>query len=222
MTRVLASLLLAHLLAAPCLAEPLRAGFAKEDITPSEPVQLGGYDLRTGLSEGVYEGDKLFVRALAFDDGTRRVLFVESDVIGAHAAEAFPQRIAAATGVPRDHILFGDAHNHATPMPNPDGRTKFDKRYAEAIIAAAKGAIAALQPVRIAAGEGRSRVAMNRRQVRPVRQLFADHLRREQRQPELRRRQDQPPGADQGVRRSGAAGGEPGRSHRRRRAIGAD
>ena len=168
MIRVLASLLLAHLLAAPCLAEPLRAGFAKEDITPSEPVQLGGYDLRTGLSEGVYEGDKLFVRALAFDDGTRRVLFVESDVIGAHAAEAFPQRIAAATGVPRDHILFGDAHNHATPMPNPDGRTKFDKRYAEAIIAAAKGAIAALQPVRIAAGEGRSRVAMNRRQVRPV------------------------------------------------------
>ena len=159
---------LAVLLASPCYAQQLRAGYAKEDITPTEPVRLGGYSLRTGLSEGVHDGDWLFVRALCFSDGAQSVLFVESDLIGAHRSEAFRERIAAATGIPKDHILCGDAHNHASPMPSPDGKSAFDRRYNEALLAAAKKAVANLQPVRIAAGEGRSRVAMNRRQVRPA------------------------------------------------------
>ncbi len=166
--RVLAAIMLAVVLAGPCYAEQLRAGYAKEDITPTEPVQLGGYSLRTGPSEGVYEGDRLFVRALVFNDGAASVLFVESDLIGAHRGEAFREKIAAATGIPKDHILFGDAHNHAAPVPKPDGQSAFDRRYNEALVAAAKKAVAGLQPVRIAAGEGRSRVAMNRRQVRPA------------------------------------------------------
>jgi hypothetical protein len=53
-------------------------------------------------------------------------------------------------------------------VPSPDGKSAFDRRYNEALLAAAKKAVANLQPVRIAAGEGRSRVAMNRRQVRPA------------------------------------------------------
>ena len=53
-------------------------------------------------------------------------------------------------------------------MPNPKGQSAFDRRYNEALVAVAKKAVANLQPVRIAAGEGRSRVAMNRRQVRPA------------------------------------------------------
>ena len=53
-------------------------------------------------------------------------------------------------------------------MPKPDGTSAFDQRYNEALVAAAKRAVANLQPVRIAAGEGRSRVAMSRRQVQPA------------------------------------------------------
>ena len=32
----------------------LKAGVAKTDITPTEPVRLGGYSLRDGLTTGVY------------------------------------------------------------------------------------------------------------------------------------------------------------------------
>ena len=166
--RYLSAALLAVLLTTPCYADQLRAGYAKEDITPTEPVRLGGYSLRTGPSEGVYDGDRLFVRAICFNDGSQSVLFVESDLIGSHRTEAYREKMAAATGIPKDHILCGDEHNHAAPMPQPDGTSAFDRRYNEAIVAAAKKAMANLQPVRIAAGEGRSRVAMNRRQVHPA------------------------------------------------------
>ncbi len=166
--RILTAVAFVLLSASSCYAEQIRAGYAKEDITPTEPVRLGGYSLRTGLSEGVHDGDRLFVRAVCFNDGTASILFVEGDLIGSHGREAFREKIAAATGIPKDHILFGDVHNHAAPMPKPDGQSAFDQRYAEAIVAAAKRAVANLQPVRIAAGDGRSRVAMNRRQVQPA------------------------------------------------------
>jgi len=166
--RVLIAVAIAVLLAGPCYAQQIQAGYAKEDITPTEPVQMGGYSLREGLSEGVHDGDRLFVRAICFSDGAQSVLFVESDVIDSQETPAFRERIAAATGIPKDHILAGDAHNHAAPMPDPNGKSAFDRRYNEALLAAAKRAVANLQPVRIAAGQGRSRVAMNRRQVRPA------------------------------------------------------
>ena len=162
------AVLIGLLLASPSFAQQIKAGFAKEDITPTEPVQMGGYNLREGPADGVYDGDRLFVRALCFNDGATSVLFVESDLIDTQESGAFRERIAAATGIPNDHILCGDAHNHASPMPKPDAQSTFDRRYNEALVAAAKKAVANLQPVRIAAGEGRSRVAMNRRQARPA------------------------------------------------------
>lgn len=48
-------------------AQELRAGYAKVDVTPSEPVFLGGYNLRNAPSDGVHEGDRLYARALVFD-----------------------------------------------------------------------------------------------------------------------------------------------------------
>jgi neutral ceramidase len=164
--RAFCAMVMVIVLVSPCYAQQIQAGYAKEDITPNEPARLGGYSLRTGLSEGVHEGDRLFVRALAFSDGVASVLFVESDLIGTHGNSAFREKVAAATGVPIDHILCGDVHNHAAPAPKSTGTSAFDQRYGEALVAAARQAVKNLQPVRIAAGEGRSRVAMNRRQVR--------------------------------------------------------
>ena len=35
-------------------AQDLRAGYAKADITPAEPVMMGGYDLRGAPSDGIH------------------------------------------------------------------------------------------------------------------------------------------------------------------------
>jgi len=148
--------------------QDLRAGYAKVDITPTGPVTMGGYDLRNAPSDGVYPGDHLYARALVFAAAGVRLVFVVADVISVETHEVFRQNISAATGIPVSNILLGDVHNHAAPAPNAPAKTEWDRVYADGIVKAATEAVASLQPVRIAAGTGHSRIAMNRRQVRPA------------------------------------------------------
>src|SRR5271157_4617311 len=113
----------------PARAGVIQAGFAKTDVTPREPVFMGGYDLRDAPAEGVHGNDKLYVRCLALDDGAQRVLFLEADVIGLSGHDEFRKRIAAATGVPVEHILIGDAHNHAAPSPGAEGANNWERQF---------------------------------------------------------------------------------------------
>jgi hypothetical protein len=76
------------------------------------------------------------------------------------------RRISQATGIPVANILLGDAHNHAAPSPDTEAKTEWDRRFAERAKEAAQQAVTKLQPVRIATGTGRSRIALNRRQVK--------------------------------------------------------
>jgi neutral ceramidase len=149
------------------LAGSIRAGFAKTDVTPREGVIMGGYDLRDAPSDGIHGSDKLYVRCLAFDDGARKLLFVEGDVIMIRDQDVFRQRISKATGIPASNILVGDVHNHAAPSPGPEGESNWERQFGAALVETARKAVANLQPVLVAAGDGRSRIAMNRRQVQP-------------------------------------------------------
>jgi hypothetical protein len=96
--------LIAALSVFPACAESMKAGFAKTDITPHEPVEMGGYDLRNAPSEGVHDNEKLFVRCTVFDDGSRRLAFVVSDVIGIQDHDEFRKRISATTRIPVDQV----------------------------------------------------------------------------------------------------------------------
>lgn len=154
--------------AGPCgFAGQIKAGFAKTDVTPHEPVYMAGYNMRNAPSDGVHGNDKLYVRSLVFDDGSQKVVFIEGDVIIIRETEEFRRRVSAATGIPIEHILLGDAHNHAAPSPTAKAETNWDREFSTALVATVQKALANLQPVRIAAGQGHSRIAMNRRQVRP-------------------------------------------------------
>ncbi len=169
-----------HLWALPCMllglivstgtacGQDLRAGYAKVDVTPEGPVMLGGYDLRGAPSNGTWGKDRLYARALIFEASGVRVAFVEADVIEIRGHDFFRRKISEATGIPVRNILLGDAHNHAAPSPNAEGKTEWDRQFAEGLVKAATQAVAYLQPARIAAGTGHSRIAMNRRQVKPV------------------------------------------------------
>ena len=153
------------------LLNQLLAGAAKVDITPEEPVWLGGYSLRNSPSTGVH--GRLYVRALVFDDGRRRFGIMMADLIGIHY-EAVRTRIARAAGIEEDFLLVGDVHNHAGPISRPlprgaeknrptNQRTAWYKHYQRAVARVVTAAIRDLQPVKLGGAVGRSRIAMNRR-----------------------------------------------------------
>ena len=71
---ILALLLSVSICSPAALAGAWKAGVARSNITPKEPVQLIGYAARTQLSEGVLQD--IFVKALAIEDpaGQRFIL----------------------------------------------------------------------------------------------------------------------------------------------------
>lgn len=157
-------------------ANVLKAGYAKVDITPDEPVYLCGYNLREAPASKV--ASPLYARALAFDDGRRKFLVMMADMIGVDGA-GLAQQIAQATGLEIGDIFAGDVHNHAAPISRPAGQpgqnndhTRWIKRFPQAVVEVAKQALADLQPVVLGVGKGQSRIAINRRRPSPGGESF--------------------------------------------------
>jgi len=149
----------------------LRAGAAKLDITPHEPVYLCGYNLRKEPARKVH--DPLFVRALALDDGRRRFVIMEADLVGMDAASV-RREIAKATRLDPGCLFVGDVHNHASPISGAlpkkaaadyptNQHTRWFKHFHKAVVQVVKDAVDSLQPVKLGAATGSSRLAMNRR-----------------------------------------------------------
>ena len=144
----------------------LKAGIARIDITPTESLYMGGYDesCRMGPSDGVY--GKIYSRALVFDDGTKRVAFVEVDIVSLPGESYLPLRqlIASETGIPVENIMLGCTHNHAAPsLDRKNSESEWYRQFNTRIVKTVKDAIANLEPVKIGGGIGKSYIAMNRR-----------------------------------------------------------
>src|SRR6267142_2565709 len=82
--------LLSGSIAAPSLAAELRAGFARIDITPTEPVMLEGYASRKELSRAVH--DPLSARAVVFEQDHQRLVLLVVENCGFYNSTAEPLR----------------------------------------------------------------------------------------------------------------------------------
>jgi hypothetical protein len=144
----------------------LRAGFARTDITPTENLYMGGYDMtfRPGRSDGSY--GRIFTRALVFDDQVKQVVFIEADVVSLPDEDYLSIRkiISAETGIPVENILLGCVHNHAAPYPGEINKdSDWYAHFKNGFTATVKAAIADLEPVKIGGETGRSNIGINRR-----------------------------------------------------------
>ncbi|MGB8169451.1 MAG: neutral/alkaline non-lysosomal ceramidase N-terminal domain-containing protein [Chthoniobacteraceae bacterium] len=177
------ALLLAGLICAvaPARAQEFKAGVGRADITPQEPVWLGGYEGRRTPSIGIEQ--RINVKALALQDTTgATTLIVTADTIGTPRSftEAVAEQVEKELHVPRDRFLLASSHSHATPVMPPalidmypldaEQRAALD-RYAEFFkaqaLAAARTAIADLQPARLQFSRGEAGFAVNRRAFGP-------------------------------------------------------
>ncbi|KPL17462.1 MAG: hypothetical protein AMS26_00675 [Bacteroides sp. SM23_62] len=144
----------------------LRAGIARTDITPTESLYMGGYDMtfRPGRSDGSY--GSIYTRALVFDDDVQQVVFIEVDVVSLPHDDYLSIRklISAETGIPVENILLGCVHNHAAPSAGERNKdSDWYMHLRNSFITTVKDAVADLEPVKIGGETGRSNIAMNRR-----------------------------------------------------------
>jgi neutral ceramidase len=144
----------------------LLAGIAKVDITPTENLYMGGYDesCRIGRSDGA--DGKIYIRALMFDDHTRKIVFVECDIvsISSEENESLRKLISKETDIPFENVMLGCVHNHAAPsFDKQNSDSKWYKSFNNNVVKVVKDAIADMEPVKIGGGIGKSSIGMNRR-----------------------------------------------------------
>lgn len=104
-------------------AVELRAGFAKLDVTPPLAVPYLSFHPRQTPFGGIH--DRLFVRALAVDNGSAGVILLAVDSLGISRSVFGAGRdfvaevraaVAAGCGIPADHVLLAASHAHSTPQ----------------------------------------------------------------------------------------------------------
>ncbi|HYZ85316.1 MAG TPA: neutral/alkaline non-lysosomal ceramidase N-terminal domain-containing protein, partial [Bryobacteraceae bacterium] len=174
-------LLLAFALAVGCFAQDYKAGVARVNITPKEPIWLSGYAARNKPSEGV--GHPIWVKALAIEDGKGgRVVFVTADLIG--LPRQFTDTVAATLlkkyKLERSSLLFNVSHTHTGPVVWPNLTTMWDLPAAEvavlraylaqlqeAYVQVVEAALGKLEPVRLEYSVGSADFAVNRREFTP-------------------------------------------------------
>ncbi len=152
-------------------AEVLRAGVARIDITPDEPVTLSGYASRKDLSTGVH--DPLSARVAAFESSGKRLVLVSTDLIGFYdgTAEDFRKAILAKLNLQPAELFLTGIHTHSAPTLTLDkdkgheNNLKYTESVRDKLIKVVAEALDSTAPVGIGAGIGYSPVGSNRREV---------------------------------------------------------
>jgi hypothetical protein len=145
----------------------LRAGVAREIISPPKGAYLIGYGDRTKGNTGIH--DDLTATALVLDDGQTRLALVACDLLCLN--EFIVDRIQAQVGE-GNNALICCSHTHAGPIAYADDsssltRRTYIDRLVERIARAVHEAEAALTPAELAWGQAEADIAVNRREKQP-------------------------------------------------------
>jgi len=169
------------LLAAPAVwGAGMRAGVARREITPKEPLWMSGYASRNHPSTGVAQ--PLWARAMAIEGSGGRVVIVSTDIIGLplEVANQVAARARQRFGLERSRLVLNSSHTHTGPVIWDGLITMFDLpaeeqrklreyagRLAEDLESVIGEAIHNLAPAEITYGFGEAGFAVNRREPTP-------------------------------------------------------
>ncbi|MBI5094155.1 MAG: neutral/alkaline non-lysosomal ceramidase N-terminal domain-containing protein [Candidatus Hydrogenedentes bacterium] len=94
---------------------PLKAGWARQSITPPAGTPLAGFGDRKGKpSTGVH--DDVYVKALVLSDGDDSVAITGADIliIPNNVADLVREKVGKATPLTPNNILFNASHDHSS------------------------------------------------------------------------------------------------------------
>ena len=159
------------------MAEQLRAGAARLDITPRTPIDLVGYSRRCDPADGVRH--RLTAGALVLDDGRTRLAIIALDILALRPAQAdqLRKKTAEAIGTGPECVMLNVSHTHGGPQSHrggvkiggdqrglSDNELDFIDSLPGRIIAVAEEAAGRLEPARAGAGSGWLELGVNRRE----------------------------------------------------------
>ncbi len=155
----------------PAGGAELRAGLARIDITPSQPVRMAGYESRKDLSQGIH--DPLSARAVAFEQSGQKLVLVSVDTLGFYnrTAPPFRQAILEACQLKPAELFLCAIHTHSAPTLTLDAAQVHTNNYEYTrglqakLVEVVKRALEQLGPVQIGVGIGSSPVGVNRREM---------------------------------------------------------
>ncbi|WP_414663648.1 neutral/alkaline non-lysosomal ceramidase N-terminal domain-containing protein [Horticoccus sp. 23ND18S-11] len=154
-----------------------KAGTATVDITPVQKHWMSGYGGRDHPAEGTLH--PLFVRVLAIEDASgHRAIVATSDLLGIPQTiyDNVSARLKRKFGLKRDQIMLHASHSHCTPVlrgalydayPLPNDQRPVIEKYSDELEQKYEDtvglALSRLAPATVAAGQGVTRFAVNRR-----------------------------------------------------------
>jgi neutral ceramidase len=149
----------------------LLCGLAKQDITPSTPVTMAGYENRKELSQGIH--DSLSVRVIGFKKGDHKLILISTDVIGFYSgtADIFRKAIIDKYHLNPGELFLTAIHTHAAPnivLDEEKGHANnvaYTRYLQQRILLAVDQALNDMIPVQLETGSGSSPVGVNRREV---------------------------------------------------------
>jgi len=145
----------------------LRAGVAREVISPPKGIYLIGYGDRAKGNAGVH--DDLTATALVLDDGQEQFALVACDLLCLN--EFVVDRVQAQDGEGTP-VVICCSHTHAGPIAYADygsgrARRAYVNTLVERIARAVRRAASALVPVELAWSQAEADIAVNRREKQP-------------------------------------------------------
>jgi hypothetical protein len=150
----------------------LLAGAGRTEITPAPGTPQGGWGAQTH-QRGIGADMPMYATALALSDGENTGVILDVDSIGFNSewTECYLNSISKLTGLDREHIRLSCTHVHSGPntfrlaiiSEGRDMAERYLEELSDHLAGAAWQAIRNLQPVRVGAGSGSSRVGVNRR-----------------------------------------------------------
>lgn len=162
-------------------ADTWKAGTARVDITPKEPIWMAGYGGRTKPSQGMIH--PLWAKALALEDAKgQRAVIIGTDTLGMTKSiyATIKKRLKASHGLTDDQIMINASHTHTGPVlrgglydiyPLEEEHLRVIEAYSakleDEICWIVAEAFKKLEPVELRHGIGISRFGANRRENRP-------------------------------------------------------
>lgn len=166
-----------------------KASVSRMEITPEEPMWMGGYAARKGPSEGVLQ--PLYMKMAVMEDASgHRAVIVTADLIGIpKPLRLVLEELAEAKhGIKAEELLLNASHTHSGPMIRtyqpPGGGAKkpsysaipedqhemrvaqterYQERLEKAFVDLLDKCMSSLQPVTVSYSKARCGFAMNRR-----------------------------------------------------------